>query len=479
MSTPARTEIGLTAALLPLAVLFGCFVASGFTIGLGTPVLIVSMLLAATVAGLLARRHGAGWDDLQRSAGEKIAAVLPVILILLAIGLLIGTWVLSGTIPLLVSLGIQLIRPDMFVLTTFLLTAVMSICTGTSWGSAGTLGVALMGAAAALEVPLAMSAGAVVSGAYFGDKMSPLSDSTNICALGAGADLYRHIRHMLYTAVPSFALSLVVFALAGGSRVAGAGVVPEGANRMLREIEVAFNVGFWAVLPVVVVLVGVTLKKPPALVLAASAVLAMGVGLSAQGFSLAEGVAAAVSGFDVSMVAARLDGEPSGLFRRLVGRGGLFSMATTLIVVISAFLFAAGLDVSGALDRVLRALLSGVRSVFGLIAATMVAGATMVSLTSHGGVTALIVGGMFQRAYEDRRLAPENLSRSLEDSVTIIDPLLPWTVSGIFMATTLGVPTLEYLPWAIFCLGGPVFSLIYALLYSRTGVGIRELAPLR
>ena len=151
-------------------------------------------------------------------------------------------------------------------------------------------------------------------------------------------------------------------------------------------------------------------------------------------------------------------------------------MANTLIVIISAFLLAAGLDVSGALDRILQALLSGVRSVFGLIAATMVAGATLISLTSHGGVTALIVGGMFQDAYRERGLAPENLSRSLEDSVTIVEPLLPWTVSAIFMATTLGVATVEYLPWAVFCYGGPVFSLGWALASRYTDRGIRRLA---
>ncbi len=427
-------------------------------------------------------RQGAGWEAVQRAAGDKLAAVLPVVLILLAIGMLIGTWVLSGTIPLLVSWGIRLVNPGYFVLTAFLVTAAMSLCTGTSWGSAGTLGVALMGAAAALDAPLAATAGAVVSGAYFGDKMSPLSDSTNICALGAGAELYAHIRHMLYTAVPSFLLATAVYAVAGRRSGAALGrataSLPPAAERLLGELDAAFRLDAWALLPLLLVLAGVALRRPPALVLAASALLAATLGVVVQGFGVEQGVASAISGFDVSMTLERFAtpaSAPSELFVTLVGRGGLYSMANTLIVIVCAFLLAAGLEVSGALARILDALLSGVRSVFGLIAATMAAGATMISLTSHGGVTALVVGGMFQQAFRERRLAPENLSRSLEDSVTIVEPLLPWTVSAIFMATTLGVPTIEYAPWAVFCFGGPVFSLAYAASFERTGVGIRRI----
>jgi NhaC family Na+:H+ antiporter len=479
VSRAARSPIGLGWALLPLLVLVACFVAGGLTLGLSTEILIASMLVAATAAGVVAWRQGGSWEEIQRSAGEKIAAVLPVVLILLAIGMLIGTWVLAGTIPLLVGWGIELINPRFFVVTAFLVTAVMSICTGTSWGSAGTLGVALMGAAAALGAPLAATAGAVVSGAYLGDKMSPLSDSTNICALGAGAELYAHIRHMLYTAVPSFVLAVVVYAVVGGGASAGGEALPAAAQRLLSEIETVFHPGAWSLLPLLLVLAGVLARRPPALVLAASSLLALILGVTVQGFSLDQGVVAAISGFNPAMTAT-LGQDPaalSDLFLRLVGRGGLYSMANTLIVIISAFLLAAGLDVSGALDRILGVLLAAVRSVFGLIAATMTAGATMISLTSHGGVTALIVGGMFQDAFRQRGLAPQNLSRSLEDSVTIVEPLLPWTVSAIFMATTLGVPTLAYVPWAVFCYGGPIFSLGWALASTRTTLGIKRLAP--
>jgi NhaC family Na+:H+ antiporter len=473
----ARGEISLALAAAPLAVLVALIGVGAATVGLGGPMLLVSMLFAAAVAGAIAVARGASWEAIQRSAGEKFAAVLPVILILLAIGLLVGAWVFSGTIPLLVAWGVRLIAPGAFLVTAFVATGAMSLATGTSWGSAGTLGVALMGAAAALGVPLPAAAGAVVSGAYLGDKMSPLSDTTNICALAAGANLYDHIRHMLWSAVPSTVVALAVYAVAGGASGSAGDALPPEAERLLAELASVFRLDFWALLPLLVVLAGLLARRPPALVLAGSSLVALGVGIFVQGFDVAQGIAAGVSGFDGAMTATK-GFDPAGfgpLFQRLVDRGGLESMAPTLVVILAAFLLAAGMDVSGALDRLLGALLGRVRGTFGLVASTMASGATMVALTSHAGVTALVVGGMFAPAFAERRLAPQNLSRSLEDSVTVVEPLLPWTVSAIYMATTLGVPTLDYLPWALFCCGGPFFSLAIAATHRWTGLGIRRL----
>ncbi len=463
-------------AALPLFTLIGCFVAGGLFLDVGNKLLVLAILAAATVAGLQAILRGATWDDIQRSTGEKLAAVLPVILILLTIGMLIGTWVASGTIPALIAGGIQLLSPRFFVLSAFLVTAVMSLCTGTSWGSAGTLGVALMGAASAIGAPLPATAGAVISGAYLGDKMSPLSDSTNICAIGAAADLYAHIRHMLYTAVPSTVIALIVYSIVGHRSTAAEGM-PESAVALLTELRTVFTLSGWTLLPLAVVLAGIALRVSPALALAASSFVATILAVLLQGFRIESAMASAVVGFNPTMAAEKgIDAvNLSEAFVRLLDRGGLYSMSSTLVVILAAFLLAAGMDVSGALDRLLQLLLGGVRSTFGLIGATMGAGATMISLTSHGGVTALIVGGMFQKAYKQRNLASVNLSRSLEDSVTIVEPLMPWTVSGIFMATTLGVPTLQLLPWAVFCYGGPVFSLLWAAGFDRTGFGLKRL----
>lgn len=454
-----------------------CLVGGGLFFPMGTELLVFVMFISAAVAGVIAMRYGHGWDDVQRSTGEKISAVLPVILILLSIGMLIGTWMFSGTIPMLVYYGIKLVNPQFMIITAFLVTAVMSL-TGSSWASAGTIGVALMGVAAAIDAPLAATAGAVVSGAYFGDKMSPLSDSTNICAIGANANLYDHIRNMVYTAGPSFVLALVVYFIAGAFTHVDTAALSFNDHPLLGEIEQAYNVGWVVFLPAIVVIWGTLNRKPAALVMVASSVIAMAVGVGAHGFSVYDSVLAAISGFNVSMVdsIAQSGNAPSDILRSLLNRGGINSMATTLIIIFAAFLIAAGMDVSGGLDKLLHAMLQRARSVFGLVAATIASGATMIALTSHGGVTALIVGGLFQDAYRDRGLAPENLSRSLEDSVTILEPLMPWTVSAIFMATTLGVPTIEYLPWAVFCMTGWMFSLLLAATFPRTGIGLKKLA---
>jgi NhaC family Na+:H+ antiporter len=464
-------------AVAPILTMLGLFLLGTFTIGLSGELLVAVLLASAAVAGLVAARHGHGWEDVQRATGRKLADVLPAILILLAIGMLIATWVLSGTIPYLVYWGVRFISPQWLVLTAFLATALMSLATGTSWGSAGTIGVALMGTAAALGAPMAATAGAVVSGAYFGDKLSPLSDSTNICAIGAGADLYAHIRHMLYTAVPSFLLCLVLYTLA--SRLAP--VTPDGttdrAGTLLADLDSVFTLSPLVLIPPAIVVVSIVRKVPPALAISISSLVAILLGVWLQGFGADESIRAAVGGFELEMIGSTGadPGSTGEAFAGLVERGGLYGMADTLIVVIAAFLLAGAMSASGSLELLIEKMLAAVRSVFGLIAATMAAGATTIALTSHGGVTALVIGGLFQGAYEERELAPVNLSRSLEDSVTITEPLMPWTVSAVFMAGTLGVSTLAYAPWALFCYGGPFFSLLIAALYERTGFGIRRL----
>lgn len=471
-------------AFLPIAAMLLLFAATALFLEFGTELLVVILLCAATVAGLVARRYGHGWDAIQAAMGQKIAEVMPALLILLAIGLLIATWVLSGTIPYMVYWGVRLISPPYLLLTAFLATTAMSLFTGTSWGSAGTIGVALVATAGALDVSLAATAGAVVSGAYFGDKLSPLSDSTNIAAIGAGSELFAHIRHMLWTAGPSFvACVLVYLLLPAGDAAAGAaeaaGAAAAGAaetSSYLAQLDALFALHPVVLLPPVVVIWGIARRAPAALAIAASSAVAVLIGVAVQGFGLQDALVAAVAGFDASMLRP-LGVDPAMVDQRvltLVERGGLFSMATTLVIVFAAFLLAGAMEVYGALDRLIGALLESVRGVLGLVASTMAAGATTIALTSHAGVTMLVVGGLFQPAYDEYDLARVNLSRSLEDSVTLTEPLMPWTVSAVFMATTLGVPTAAYLPWAVFNYGGPVFSLLIAALYARTGIGIRR-----
>ena len=473
-------------ASLPILTMLVGFVAGIFLLpsgdarhsSAGNSLLVCVLLLAALVAGLVARHTGHTWEAIQKAAADKLAAVFPMILILLAIGMLIGTWIFSGTIPFLVYWGIKLVDPQHLLVTAFVVTSIMSLATGTSWGSAGTIGVALVGVAVAIDGPVAATAGAVVSGAYFGDKMSPLSDMTNICAIGAGARLYDHIRHMLYTAVPSVLVALVVYTVAGISlnRAAPDTSMPASAVTLLNELRTLFDLSPLVLIPLAVVLIGILKGASPSLTMGASAVVAMGLGIVMQGMSFEGSLVSAIDGFDLSFLPAdRVPdaGFSDGLSTLLV-RGGLSSMAGTLLIIIAAFLLAGAMHVSGSLETLIRAMLSRVHSVFGLVAATMASGMVMIGLTSHGGVTALVVGGLYQQAYRDRKLAPVNLSRTLEDSVTIVEPLMPWTVSAVYMATTLGVSTLDYLPWATFCFTGPIFTLLYGFIQRWTSLGIKR-----
>ena len=473
-----RTDrpITLVEAILPLATMLVCLILGGLLLPIGSELLIIVMLVAATVAGLSAWRRGHGWAAIQHATGERLASVLPAILILLSIGMLIGSWMFSGTIPTLVYYGIQWINPKFIVLTAFLVTAMMSL-TGSSWAAAGTIGVALMGVAIAMGAPLAPTAGAIVSGAYFGDKLSPLSDSTNICAIGAKADLYDHIRNMLYTAVPSFIVAFVVYFTAGVLADDLLQPISANDNQLLQDIDKIYQLRWWVFLPALIVIVGTFRRYQAALTMVASSVVALIVGVVLHGFSIGDALMSSISGFNTDMIDKSLAPviAANESLTSLLNRGGAYSMSSTLILIITAFLLAAGMDVSGGLNKLLTTMLNRARSVFGLVFATMTSGATMIALTSHGGVTALIVGGLFQKPYQEHGLAPENLSRSIEDSVTILEPLMPWTVSALFMATTLGVPTTQYALWAVFCMTGPIFSLLLAATYSKTGFGLKKL----
>jgi NhaC family Na+:H+ antiporter len=435
--------------------------------------LVLGMLAVAGVAGTVAARGGATWADLEDATGRQLARVLPALLVLLAIGLLIGTWMLAGTIPFLVALGVRLVDPAWLALTAFLASALMSTVTGTSWGSAGTIGVAMMGTAAALGVPLPVVAGAVISGAYFGDKMSPLSDTTIVAAVAAETDVHAHIRAMTHTAVPSFLMAGLVFAWLGGGDTA---VTADAARAFADELGRAFRLHPVVLLPPLVVLVAVMRRVPSAIAIAASSLVAMALAVLLQGATPSQIAEAGVAGVTFELVQA-LDhartggdgllharGEASAALTRLVERGGMRSMTPTLLIVFAAFLMTGALQVAGALDALLARLLALARHAFGLVAVTMAAGLVVVGLTSHASVTMLLVGGLVRDAYLARALPATLLSRSLEDSVTITEVLLPWTVSAVFMAGTLGVPTLAYAPYAVFCWAGPLLSLGMAAL---------------
>jgi NhaC family Na+:H+ antiporter len=280
---------------------------------------------------------------------------------------------------------------------------------------------------------------------------------------------------MVYTSGPSYLIAGIVYLVA--VKVPGSnGTLPPAAQRLLNELSSIYSLSSITLLPIIIVVIGIAQRTPPVIAIVISSAVAALTGMALQGFSLTSVLKSAVQGFNVTMLADK-GVDPHSLAAdtlALLNRGGMYSMSNTLLLIIAAFLLAGAMDVSGALDRLINQLLKMVNSTFALIAATMASGLAMISLTSNNSVTCLVVGELFQKAYDERGFARENLSRSMEDSVTIVEPLLPWTVSAVYMATTLGVPTISYAPWAVFCFGGPVFSLLYAATYDRLGFGLRR-----
>lgn len=463
VSTPS---VGL--ALLPiLAMLF--FLVVGYGI-FGLP--IESLLIAsAIVASVVAWKLGYSWNDIQNAIVERLAQALPAIFILVLVGGLIGSWMIGGTIPMLVYYGLKFISPEYLILTAFLVTSLVSLCTGTSWGSAGTVGVALMGVATGMDANLAAVAGAVVSGAYFGDKISPLSDSTNFAPVVAGTDLYSHIQHMLWTTIPAFLLAATVFFFAGSSDVSSA--TPENIIAILANLDQLFTLNVFLLLPPALILWGAIRKFPTIPLMVTAIAIAIANAIIFQGFDLSTALTSMLGGFNASMLAnAGLgDVEVISDVLTLVNRGGMHSMMSVVLLVFCAFSFAGALTLTGGLKVLVELLSKGIKGTTSLIGATIVTTLAVVCTTSDGKLALLIPSELFRDTYKRMQLDPKNLSRTIEDAGTVIEPLIPWTNAGVFMAATLGVSTLDYLPWAVQNYSGIFFAMIWA----SSGIGIAKL----
>lgn len=467
-----KKKLNLGLAMLPIMAMLLLLIVGYGQFGLRIEPL---LLVSAGIAAALAYWQGYEWNDIIDAIVAKLAKAMPVIMILICVGGLIGTWMFSGTIPYMVYWGLKLISPQYILIAAFFITSVISVCTGTSWGAAGTVGVALMGVAAGLDVPLAAAAGAVVSGAYFGDKISPLSDSTNFAAIVADTDLYSHIQHLMYTTLPSFVLAAVVYLIAGHTSAVGSAATPEKVTEIVTALEGLYHFNLLLILPPALVLWGAVTKRPVIPVMLAACTLAIAIGVFLQGFNLQQGLNALMDGFNLSMFTVQ--GQSiTGIVEdvpRLLNRGGMFSMMSTILLVFCAFSFAGALTLTGALTVIINRLLKVVHTTGQLIAATVATTILVTGATSDGKLALLIPAELFKGAYRRMGLDNKNLSRTVEDAGTVIEPLIPWTAAGIYMATTLGVSTLDLLPWAIQCYAAVVFALIYGF----TGFGIAKIQP--
>lgn len=427
------------------------------------------ILLCTIFASVIAMRLGYTWDELQEGIIEKISRALPATLILWSVGLLIGSWMFSGTVPMIIYYGVQIINPRFLYVTAFLITAVLSTVTGTSWGSAGTVGVAIMGIAQGLSMSLPITAGAVVAGSYFGDKLSPFSDTTNLAPLAAGSNLYDHIKHMLYTTVPASIISIIVYLIVG-LRSDIAATSTESVLLIQNQLSGIYTWNILLIVPVIVMLLGSVLKYPTLPTMVVNSLISVVIGVIVQGFSLKDGFISMINGFNIEMTG--FQGNIVDDIQTLINRGGAVSMTTTTVLVFCSMGFAGVMSKSGMLDVVLDAILQRVKSTFGVILSTIASCFTVAFVTGNSYLSILIPGELFRKIYLERNLHPKNLSRTLEDSGTVLVPLIPWSAAGAYMTATLGVETLSYLPWAVLNYMGIVMAIILAF----TGFGITKIS---
>lgn len=455
-------------ALIPL---LGMVVLLGIGYGkFGLPIQFL-LIVAAFIASIIAMRCGYTWDDMIHGVAEKIQSSLPSLLVMVCVGAMIASWMVSGTIPMLIYYGIKIIDPQFLFVTAFFVTAVISTFTGTSFGSAGTAGVAIMGIAIALGVPLEIAAGAVISGAVFGDKLSPLSDTTMLAPIAAGSELYDHIKHMLYTTGAATIACIVVFTAVGMTMDVSKMTNPETVTAILQNLEQLYHFNILLLLPPVLIFWGAYTKKPTIPMLLLASVIALVMGMVFQGFGLKTALQAFVNGFKVTMIPGAADVKVVKPIITLLNRGGLMGMMSTVLLVFCAFGFAGIFSKAGCIEVVLERIIGAIKSVGQLITATVGSTLFMSIVTGSSYLAILIPGEMFRDLYKKFGLEPKNLSRTLEDAGTCAVPLVPWSVAGTYMAATLGVPTVSYLPWAVLCYS----SMIFAIIYGYTGFGIAKI----
>jgi NhaC family Na+:H+ antiporter len=441
----------LWVALLPVAALV-LFLAVQIRLFEGSAHL--PLILASAVAALTGWRLGCSWDDIEDGIVQGISVALRAILILMVIGILIGTWISSGIVPLLIDYGLRLLSPGYFLLAACSICSVVSVATGSSWTTAGTVGVALIGVGEGLGIHAPLTAGAIVSGAYFGDKMSPLSDSTNLAPAVAGSELFEHIGYMVYTTVPALLLSLVAYAALGWSAKAGA-----IAGSQIVEIRAALAESFdltpILLLAPAAVLALVALRIPPLPVLLGGALLGGLLACWVQGASLQQVLEVAQQGYRADTGSALVD--------ELLTRGGLESMLSTVALVLCALTFGGIMERTGSLRSLAAAILKLAHSTGSLVLATVCSCIATNIVAPDQYLSIIVPGRMYRETFQRRGLHPKLLSRTLEDAGTLSSPLVPWNTCGAFMSTALMVPAAAYLPYAFLNLLTPLVAVTLAV----------------
>jgi NhaC family Na+:H+ antiporter len=412
----------------------------------------VPILLGVLVASVVGLRAGYRWREIETGMLNGITNSLQAIVILFIIGILIGVWILSGVVPTLIFYGLKILHPKIFLPAALIICSITSLATGTSWGTTGTIGIALIGIGKGLGFPLPLVAGTVLSGAYFGDKMSPLSDTTNLAPAMVGTDLYTHIKHMTYTTGVSYGLTLVIN-LVLGFFYGGGQANLESVNQILTGIDAQFSVNPLLLIPPIIVMV-LAFRKIPAVPGIVIGIIAAGVlGMIFQGNTFGSLLSAAYGGYASSSGIEAID--------NLLTKGGFESMSYTVALVICAMMFGGVMEKTNQLRVVVSIILKKAQTTGSLITATVLTaiGANLILCDQYMSI--VMTGKMYAQSYADQGLHPKNLSRAIEDSATVTANLVPWNSGGAYQAATLGVPTIAYLPFNFFCWITPIVSVLY------------------
>ncbi|MDR3320860.1 MAG: Na+/H+ antiporter NhaC [Synergistaceae bacterium] len=452
----------------------------------------IALVLSATVASAVALfilKYP--WPEIEDGMMASIMMGMQAVIILFTVGILIGTWLLSGVVQTMIYYGLAILRPSIFLIATLIICSIVSIATGTSWGTTGTVGIALMGIAAGLGVPAPVAAGFIISGAYFGDKMSPLSDTTNLAPAMAGTDIFQHIRAMVWTTAPTYIIVIIIAGVMGAGYSSGS-FDTEKVKAIQDLMSVEFHISPFALIPPILVIALAASGKPalPSIFCGALAGLALGLiegasfgamlDVMQNGYTpvlpveiagLAEdmpALTALIAEKGLTGLSAESVLEAAGVLKELLARGGLQSMTWSNSLVMCALLFGGALDRCGFLETFLKVILKRVKSVGGYILAVTISCVFTNMFAADQYVSLVLPGRMFKSAFDEKGLHPRMLSRALEDSGTITSVLIPWNTCGTYQAVTLGVPTYQYIPYAFFNYINPILAVIMTYM----GIGI-------
>lgn len=421
----------------------------------------IPLVLACVVTAFVAAACGYKWDAIITGALDSVKSAVEALLIILCVGMLIGSWVWAGTMPAMVYYGLKFISPSVFLALGLVLTAIVGLATGSSWTASGTVGVALMGVAMGLGISAPLAAGMIIAGAYTGDKLSPLSDSTNVAAAAAGTPLYDHVGAMMTTTVPSFVISFVLYLIVGFVVIDTSGYDASLAQGIMDAIADNFYLSPWIMLPVLVVIFAAVKRIPaiPSLLLAAA--VAAVIAIFAQGASVPDVLIGLQAGFSIETGNEYADS--------LLNRGGLDSMLWTISLIMFALAYGGMMEKCRFVESLMGGIVKRVKSTASLVAATIITGIICDVILTDQYLAIMIPSRMFRDEFDKRDLSRSFLSRTTEDGATLWSPMIPWNGCGAYQAATLGVHNFAFMPFAFVNLINPVLAVVI----TAFGIGVK------